>query len=182
MYITPTFQAMAMIPPQDMIINSVDAGGRQADSHGDTAKRHQEESPQHKLKRCVKRSKSPPGIDVNDSLSQSDILAIDAAFCMVESGAQAPQDNKTSTVDTSISDSELLAIDEAFFMLESGALSVPKNAKSSELIISKSPTYLNVLFEHHACVKTLGGMWDPKRKQWYVPAGVDITYFLPWLS
>jgi len=49
-----------------------------SDSHGDTAKRHQEESPQHKLKRCVKRSKSPPGIDVNDSLSQSDILAIDA--------------------------------------------------------------------------------------------------------
>lgn len=112
-----------------------------SDSHGDTAKRHQEESPQHKLKRCVKRSKSPPGIDVNDSLSQSDILAIDAvsadiclycilsalpciydidvshpstsqAFCMVESGAQAPQDNKTRTVDTSISDSELLAIDE----------------------------------------------------------------------
>jgi len=71
---------------------------------------------------------------------------------------------------------------QAFFMLESGALSVPKNAKSSELIISKSPTYLNVVFEHHACVKTLGGMWDPKRKQWYVPAGVDITYFLPWLS
>jgi hypothetical protein len=30
MYITPTFQAMAMIPPQDMIINSVDSGGRQA--------------------------------------------------------------------------------------------------------------------------------------------------------
>ena len=71
---------------------------------------------------------------------------------------------------------------QAFFMLESGALSVPKDAKSSELIISKSPTYLNVLFEHHARVKTLGGMWDPKRKQWYVPAGVDITHFLHWLS
>ena len=67
-------------------------------------------------------------------------------------------------------------------MLESGALSVPKNAKPSELIISKSPTYLNVLFEHHARVKTLGGMWDLKRKQWYVPAGVDITHFLHWLS
>jgi len=89
----------------------------------------------------VKRLKSPPGIDVDNSLSQSDILAIDAvsadtysycilsalpckydivvshpstlqAFCLVESGAQAPQENITRAVDTSISDSELLAIDE----------------------------------------------------------------------
>jgi len=71
---------------------------------------------------------------------------------------------------------------QSFFILESGALSVPTNLKPSELIISKNPTYLNVLFEHHARVKTLGDMWDQKRKQWYVPAGVDITDFLPWLS
>jgi len=76
----------------------------------------------------------------------------------------------------------ILSTKQAFFMLESGALSVPKNAKPSELIISKSPTYLNVLFEHHARIKTLSGMWDLKCKQWYVPAGVDIFHFLHWLS
>jgi exodeoxyribonuclease VII large subunit len=42
-------------------------------------------------------------------------------------------------------------------------------------------TYLHVKFKHKDKVKNLGARWDPARKAWYVPDGVDLTPFLQWV-
>ena len=42
-------------------------------------------------------------------------------------------------------------------------------------------TYLSVPFEEKDCAKNMGARWDPARKRWYVPDGVDLTPFLPWV-
>lgn len=38
-------------------------------------------------------------------------------------------------------------------------------------------TYLVSSYKDKDRVKTLGGRWDPARKQWYVPDGVALTPF-----
>ena len=43
-----------------------------------------------------------------------------------------------------------------------------------------SKTYLNVPFAQKDAAKALGAKWDPKKKQWYVPASLDITEFAQW--
>ncbi|MBX9612930.1 MAG: exodeoxyribonuclease VII large subunit [Burkholderiales bacterium] len=42
-------------------------------------------------------------------------------------------------------------------------------------------TYLVTAFADKDQVKALGARWDPARRQWYVPAGRDITPFTSWL-
>ena len=39
---------------------------------------------------------------------------------------------------------------------------------------------LNVPFDEKDAAKALGARWDPTRKKWYVPAGVDINKFARW--
>lgn len=41
-------------------------------------------------------------------------------------------------------------------------------------------TYLNVPFAEKDQAKTLGARWDPNRKKWYVPSGVELNLFARW--
>jgi hypothetical protein len=41
---------------------------------------------------------------------------------------------------------------------------------------------LNVPYEEKDAAKALGARWDPTRRTWYVPAGVDINKFARWNS
>ncbi len=42
-------------------------------------------------------------------------------------------------------------------------------------------TYLQTAYKDRERVKGLGARWDPERRQWYVPAGRDLTPFVQWL-
>lgn len=44
----------------------------------------------------------------------------------------------------------------------------------------KSRTYLTVPFAQKDEAKALGARWDPARKRWYVPEGVDTAAFQRW--
>ena len=41
-------------------------------------------------------------------------------------------------------------------------------------------TYLVTAYADKDQVKALGARWDPARRQWYVPAGRDVTPFISW--
>ena len=43
-----------------------------------------------------------------------------------------------------------------------------------------SNTYLNVPFAQKDAAKALGAKWNPTKKQWYVPANLDIALFAQW--
>ena len=42
-------------------------------------------------------------------------------------------------------------------------------------------TYLIAPFRDKDQVKALGGRWDPERRQWYAPQGIDLQLFAAWL-
>jgi hypothetical protein len=42
-------------------------------------------------------------------------------------------------------------------------------------------TYLSVPMNDKDRVKNLGALWDPARKRWFAPDGVDLTPFLRWV-
>ena len=42
-------------------------------------------------------------------------------------------------------------------------------------------TYLAVPYDEKDDAKQLGAKWDRQAKAWYVPAGVDLEAFTPWL-
>lgn len=42
-------------------------------------------------------------------------------------------------------------------------------------------TYLNVPFSQKDQAKALGARWDSAQRQWYVPPGVELAQFSPWL-
>jgi cell division septation protein DedD len=46
----------------------------------------------------------------------------------------------------------------------------------------KAVTVLKVPYAEKDEAKQLGARWDPKRKKWYVPAGVDAAPFERWLE
>ncbi|MCW3476236.1 zincin-like metallopeptidase domain-containing protein [Limobrevibacterium gyesilva] len=46
---------------------------------------------------------------------------------------------------------------------------------------SEDRTYLAVPYDEKDDAKALGAKWDPQAKAWYVPAGVDLEAFSPWL-
>jgi hypothetical protein len=45
---------------------------------------------------------------------------------------------------------------------------------------ARAVTVLNVPFAEKDEAKQLGARWDPKRRKWYVPAGVDAAPFSRW--
>jgi hypothetical protein len=47
---------------------------------------------------------------------------------------------------------------------------------------AKAVTTLKVPYAEKDEAKQLGARWDPKRKKWYVPAGVDAALFERWLE
>ncbi len=42
-------------------------------------------------------------------------------------------------------------------------------------------TYLAVPLEQKERAKALGARWDPARRAWYVPDGIDLTPLLRWV-
>lgn len=46
----------------------------------------------------------------------------------------------------------------------------------------RAVTVLNVPFAEKDEAKQLGARWDPKRRKWYVPAGVDAAPFSRWTA
>lgn len=44
-----------------------------------------------------------------------------------------------------------------------------------------TPTFLHVEFREKDAVKRLGAFWNADQRQWYVPAGRDLTPFARWL-
>jgi exodeoxyribonuclease VII large subunit len=42
-------------------------------------------------------------------------------------------------------------------------------------------TYLTVPFSHKEKAKALGARWDATQRQWFVPAGLELAPFAPWL-
>jgi len=53
----------------------------------------------------------------------------------------------------------------------------PRPAQSGRAV-----TVLNVPFAEKEEAKQLGARWDPKRRKWYVPAGVDAAPFARWTA
>ena len=46
----------------------------------------------------------------------------------------------------------------------------------------RAVTVLNVPFAEKDEAKQLGARWDPKRRKWYVPPGVDAALFARWTA
>ena len=42
-------------------------------------------------------------------------------------------------------------------------------------------TYLQVPFGEHLTVKRMGARFDVSRKAWFVPDGLDLVPFIPWV-
>jgi hypothetical protein len=47
---------------------------------------------------------------------------------------------------------------------------------------AKAVTLLTVPYAEKDEAKQLGARWDPKRKKWYIPAGVDAAPFSRWVE
>lgn len=47
--------------------------------------------------------------------------------------------------------------------------------------VSMSVTFLNVPYSEKDEAKALGARWNPQVRKWYVPAGIDLALFTPWL-
>lgn len=47
--------------------------------------------------------------------------------------------------------------------------------------MANAKRYLEVPFAEKDEAKALGARWDPARKKWYIPAGVAIAPFAPWI-
>ena len=56
-----------------------------------------------------------------------------------------------------------------------------RNQDNSSTTARDGATYLNCPFSQKNECKQLGGRWDPFKKKWYVPAGVDTAPFSKWL-
>ena len=42
--------------------------------------------------------------------------------------------------------------------------------------------YLNVRYEDKDEIKSLGGKWNPYKKQWYITSPEDLSVFSKWMS
>jgi len=54
--------------------------------------------------------------------------------------------------------------------------------RTSSDFSSQNNTYLNCPYSEKEECKKLGGKWDPFRKKWYVPEGLDTKVFSKWLT
>jgi hypothetical protein len=52
----------------------------------------------------------------------------------------------------------------------------------SGLAVAATDTVLNVPFAAKDQAKALGAHWQPDKKRWVVPAGLDLAPFTPWLD
>lgn len=64
-------------------------------------------------------------------------------------------------------------------VVKSGTLSA---CGISDVLDTRAPVYLKVPFEEKDEVRELGAKWDPSRREWYVPPGVDIHDFERWIQ
>lgn len=62
------------------------------------------------------------------------------------------------------------------------AVVVSTPAQTAARPSSKAVTMLKVPFAEKEAAKALGARWDPKRKKWYVPQGVDAAPFGQWIE
>lgn len=46
--------------------------------------------------------------------------------------------------------------------------------------MTNNKIHLNVPYAEKDAAKALGARWDPTKKKWYVPAGVDVAAFAKW--
>ncbi|KQW90092.1 hypothetical protein ASC94_20325 [Massilia sp. Root418] len=66
-------------------------------------------------------------------------------------------------------------------MLPAADAPAPRAGQSSPSGQSaRAVTVLNVPFAEKDEAKQLGARWDPKRRKWYIPAGVDAAPFSRW--
>ncbi|XLZ70402.1 DUF5710 domain-containing protein [Massilia sp. SR12] len=62
--------------------------------------------------------------------------------------------------------------------MEPAAASAPASVNSSK----PKNTFLKVPYAEKDEAKRLGARWDPTRKKWYVPQGVDAAPFSRWIA
>jgi hypothetical protein len=65
-------------------------------------------------------------------------------------------------------------------MPEAGSAPAPRASQPGQS--GRAVTVLNVPFAEKEEAKQLGARWDPKRRKWYVPAGVDAAPFSRWTA
>lgn len=58
----------------------------------------------------------------------------------------------------------------------------PRSSPAAASPSGRAVTVLNVPFAEKEEAKQLGARWDPKRRKWYVPAGVDAAPFARWTA
>lgn len=63
-------------------------------------------------------------------------------------------------------------------VVKSGTLSA---CGISDVLDTRAPVYLKAPFEEKDEVRELGAKWDPSRREWYVPPGVDLGGFERWM-
>jgi hypothetical protein len=90
---------------------------------------------------------------------------------------------KTSTVleDGSVkwmeirADGSMVEASEPVVVMLTESAPAPRSSQPSRAV-----TVLTVPFAEKEEAKQLGARWDPKRRKWYVPAGVDAAPFSRW--
>ena len=56
-----------------------------------------------------------------------------------------------------------------------------RSSRGNRYMRSETNTNLSVEYKEKDKVKILGARWKPEEKVWYVPAGLDLEPFAPWL-
>ena len=72
--------------------------------------------------------------------------------------------------------------DQAVFEALASGAALPETKSPSSARIATTDTALNVPFADKDQAKSLGAQWQPDQKRWFVPAGLDLDPFTPWLA
>jgi Domain of unknown function (DUF5710) len=72
--------------------------------------------------------------------------------------------------------------DRAVFEMFTGNAPTPESSPASGSRVTTTDTTLNVPFADKDQAKALGALWQPDKKRWVVPAGLDLAPFAPWLE
>lgn len=76
-----------------------------------------------------------------------------------------------------MSSSEKFSFESIKDVVKTGALCA---SGVSDVLDTRAPVYLDVPYEDRAVVRELGAKWDPARRKWFVPPGVDLREFEKW--
>ena len=71
--------------------------------------------------------------------------------------------------------------DRAVFAAQASGDSVPQGSPAAPEVAA-AVTVLNVPFAAKDQAKALGALWQPDKKRWVVPAGLDLDPFKAWLE